>query len=139
MNVNFYNETIGYDPEINFEYPNVVIKNGSPNLINKHEAIRQWILKFAITPKDVYEIYQGTGYGNRIKSLFGQKRIGYGYEESELERDYREGLILCPAISQVTFFNIEKTGKILNIKITVELYEGESLDVSIEKAYIIKG
>ena len=139
MSSNFYTENIGYEPEIDFDTPKVTIVNGNPKLIDKHEAIRQWITKFAITPKDKYEIYEGTGFGNRIKSLFGSKKVGYGYEESELERDYREGLPLCPGISQLLFFNIEKKGKTLNLKLTIELYDGESLDVSIEKAYTIKG
>ena len=136
MTTNFYDENIGYEPEIDFDNLKVVIKNGSPKTIKTVEAVRQWIVKFSMTPKDVYPIYEGTGFGTRIKSLFGKKRIGYGYEEAELERDYREGLLLCPAISQVSDFQINKQGKILNIKLGVELYNGEILDIDIEKAYI---
>jgi len=140
MTQNFYNEEIAYEPKLNLDdTPYVVIKNGSPELINGIEAIRQWILKFSVTEKDVYPIYEGTGFGTRIKSLFGHKKIGYGYEESELERDYREGLPLCPAISQVEYFDINKNGKVLNINLQVQLYDSALIDVSIEKAFVIKG
>ncbi|MCD7779753.1 MAG: DUF2634 domain-containing protein [Candidatus Gastranaerophilales bacterium] len=139
MSEDFYTTEIGYEPEIDFNTPEVVLVNGNPNLINKYEAIRQWITKFAMTGVDTYEIYEGTGYGNRMKSLYGRKKIGYGYEEAELERDYKEGLLLCPAISQVSYFNLTKNGKIMNINIQVELYDGETLDVSIEKTYTLKG
>ncbi len=139
MSEDFYTTEIGYEPEIDFDIPEVVLVNGNPNLINKYEAIRQWITKFAMTGVDTYEIYEGTGFGNRMKSLYGRKKIGYGYEEAELERDYKEGLLLCPAISQVSYFNLTKNGKIMNINIQVELYDGETLDVSIEKTYTLKG
>ena len=138
MTANFYIEQIGYEVEIDFEGLTVKIKNGSPKLIKEAEAVRQWIVKFAMTPKDVYPIYEGTGFGTRMKELFGRKRIGYGYEETELERDYREGLLLCPAISQVTDFKLKKEGKHLKIDLAVELYNGETLDLTIEKAYTFK-
>ena len=89
-----------------------------------------------MTLKEVYPIYEGTGYGTRLKSLFGKKRIGLGYEEAEVERDFREGLLLCPAIAQVTDFSLKKKGKILNIELSVELYDGEIVDMEIEKAYV---
>ena len=139
MSKDFFSENIGYEPEVDFDKPEVIIVNGNPKMINEIEAIRQWILKFSITPKDTYEIYEGTGFGNRIKSLFGKKRVGYGYEEAELERDYREGMLLNPAINQVTYFNLKKQGRNLDIFLSLELYNSEILDVSIEKAYVIKG
>ncbi len=137
----FYSENIGYEPKVNFDDFNnvhVEIKNGSPELINEVEAIRQWIVKFVLTEKDAYEIYEGTGFGNRIKQLFGNKRIGLGYEEAEIERDFREGLPLCPAISQVTNFELQKQGKNLHVDIGVELFNGELVTISIKKVYTIK-
>ncbi len=67
---------IGFEPEINFSNLNVkinpvygiILKNGSPKLINKIEAIRQWITKFCITVKDS-GVYEGTGYGTRFKRI----------------------------------------------------------------------
>ena len=132
----FYNKNIGYEPEIDFDGLKVIIKNGSPEMIKEIEAVRQWIVKFAMTPKDAYAIYEGTGFGTRLKSLFGRKRIGYGYEESEFERDFREGLKLCPAISEITDFQLYKNGRVLNIEISVSLYNGASFDLTIEKAFV---
>lgn len=137
----FYTEDIGYEPKINFnDYNNIFIEieNGSPELIDEIDAIKQWILKFIFTEKDVYSIYEGTGFGNRIKRLFGQKIIGYGYEEAEIERDFREGLPLCPAITNVNDFELKKDGKILNARVEVELYNGESATISIENVYKLK-
>lgn len=139
MAEDFFSETIGFEPEVDFEdIPKINIKNGSPKMIDKILAIRQWITKFCMTEKDVYPLYHGTGFGTRFRKLYGRKRIGYGYEESEIERDFKEGLPLCPAISAVTSFEISKVGKVLNIKLQVELFNGEQIDIDIEKAYIIK-
>ena len=141
------NFNIGYEPEINFENIGIninitpkygiILKNGSPNLIDKIKAVRQWITKFCITEKDVNEIYLGTGFGTRFKQLYGKKRIGYGFEEAEIERDFREGLPLCPVISEVSSFKISKRGKFLDIKLQVELYDGDLLNTDIEIAYTI--
>ena len=140
MAEDFYTEDIGFEPEINFDDMKNVrlqIKNGSPSMISEYSAIKQWIVKFCMTQKDSYPIYEGTGFGTRIKELFGKKRIGYGYEEAELERDFREGLPLCPAISQVTDFLAEKNGKVLKIYVKVELYNGEELDMEIEQKVVL--
>ena len=136
----FYNEDIGFEPQVDFSKKDnikVVIKNGSPKLIDNIEAIKQWIIKFCKTEKDAYPIYEGTGFGTRFKQLYGRKRLGYGYEEAEIERDFREGLPLCPAISQVTNFELNKVGKVLKIYIEVELYNGDLVNVDIEDAYTL--
>ncbi len=136
----FFSQEIGYEPQIDFSIKNdtkIVIKNGSPNMIKEIEAIRQWIIKFCMTEKDAYPIYQGTGFGVRFKKLFGCKRLGFGYEEAEIERDFREGLPLNPAISRVSNFELSKKGKVLNISVEVELFSGSLLTVDIEKAYTL--
>ena len=138
---------IGYEPKLNFAdnegriLPNVTIsiKDGSPELINSIEAIRQWIMKFTLTDKNSNELYIGTGFGTRLRTLYGRKRIGYGYEEAELERDFREGLTLCPAISKVTSFVLSKEDKALNIDMDVELIDGSIVDINMDKVYVIGG
>ena len=140
MTEDFFTEDIGFEPKLNLDDKakiNLTMKNGSPELINEIDAIKQWILKFAITEQDTYPIYDGTNFGTRFKKLFGRKRIGYGVEEAELERDYREGLLLCPAISRVTDFQIKKVGTVLNIYVQVQLKNGELVDASIENTYKI--
>ena len=135
---NFFSEEIGYEPKIDFDTPKIIIQNGSPEMIDELEAIKQWIFKFCITEKDTMSIYEGTGFGCRIKQLYGRKRIGYGYEEAELERDFTEGLPLCPAISRVSSFELSKEGKALKINLQVELYNSDLIDVSIEDIWTFK-
>ena len=48
MTENFFSTDIGFEPEIDFANAKVTIENGSPKLIEKLEAIRQWIIKFSI-------------------------------------------------------------------------------------------
>ena len=138
---NFFSSDIGFEPKVNFadpKLPKVEIKNGSPVLIDQIEAIKQWIFKFTLTVKDKYTIYEGTGFGTRIKDLYGHKRIGYGYEEAEIERDYREGLPLCPAISGVSSFTITKEGKTMNIEMDVQLFNGDLITINVEDKYIVR-
>lgn len=140
MAEDFFTEDIGIEPQVDFSDKynvRLVMKNGSPNMVDTIEAIKQWIIKFCNTEKDTYSIYEGTGFGTRFKQLFGHKRLGHGYEEAEIERDFREGLPLCPAISQVTNFELSKSGKVLKIAVEVELLNGDLINVDIENAYIL--
>lgn len=129
---------LGKTPLFDFENKSVVLINGSPKLTYNIEAIRQWIVLFITTPKDTYRIYDGTSFGTSVRKLFGSKRLNNGYEESEVEREIREGMKLCPAINRVTSFNMEKVGRILKIYVQVELYDGTLIDESVDVKYTIR-
>lgn len=125
-------------PLFDFENKSVVLVNGTPKLSYDIEAIRQWITLFITTPKDTYKIYDGTSFGTSVRKLFGSKVLNNGYEESEVEREIREGMPLCPAINRVTSFNMEKVGRILKIYVQVELYDGTLVDESVDVKYTIR-
>lgn len=129
---------IGNTPLMDFKTKSIILSNGSPKMTYSIEAIRQWIVLFVTTPKDVYKIYEGTGFGTSIRKLFGFKRLNNGYEESEVEREIREGLPLCPAINRVVSFNLEKDGKLVLIKVKVELYDGTLIDETVDVSYMVK-
>jgi len=129
---------LGKTPNIEFENKSLTIENGTPKLITDIEAIRQWITLFVTTPKNAYKIYDGTNFGTSIRKLFGRKMLNNGYEEAEVEREIREGLPLCPAINRVTSFDMKKVGKILKIYVSVELFNGELIQETIDVTYIVK-
>ena len=129
---------LGLTPSFDYEKKSIIFENGNPKQITDIDAIRQWITLFVITPRNVYEIYDGTGFGTSIRKLFGRKTLNNGYEEAEVEREIREGLPLCPAINRVTSFNMEKVGKIVKIYVQVELFDGELIAETIDVSYLIK-
>lgn len=129
---------IGKTPLIDFAEKSVVLSNGSPKMIYDIEAVRQWIVLFITTPKDVYKIYEGTGFGTSIRKLFGHKTLNNGYVESEIEREIREGFPLCPAINRVTSFNLEKVEKNIILYVQVELFDGTLIDESVDVTYLVK-
>lgn len=115
------------------------ISDGSPEQINNIEAIKQWIILFILTPKDIYPIYEGTGFGTSLYKMRGQKKLfSSGYADSEIERELKEGLPLCPAIQQVTNFELDKDGRNLIVNVQVQLYDGTLVDVSVEDTFIIQ-
>lgn len=131
---------IGETPFFDFDGMKIFVKNGTPEYAKKIEAIKQWIIIFVTTPKDTYSIYEGTSFGTSYRKLFGQKRLlKNGYAEAELERELREGLLLCPAINQMTSFDINKSGRVLDLYVQVELKNGDLIDVSVEDLFNIKG
>lgn len=125
-------------PLIDFSKKQFVLVNGSPKLTYDIEAIRQWIVLFITTPKGAYKIYDGTNFGTSIRKLFGLKRLNNGFEESEVEREIREGFPLCPAINRVTDFNLSKDGRFVKVNVQVELYDGSLIDETVDVKYTLK-
>lgn len=113
-----------------FENKDFVIKDGLPILVDGVEAAKQWIIKFFNTDIDTLEIYKGYPFGISIKKLFGQKYLNNGFAEAELERQIREGFILCPNINKVTSFIAEKGDRFLKITVGVLLNSGDSTTVT---------
>lgn len=129
---------LGNTPFFDYQNKQIILENGSPKLISNVEAVRQWIVLFITTPKDKYKIYDGTNFGTSIRKLFGRKTLNNGYEEAEVEREIREGLPLCPAISRVTNFNMEKVGRLVKIYVEVELFNGELVNETIDVSYLVR-
>lgn len=129
---------LGNTPFFDYQNKQIILENGSPKLISNVEAVRQWIVLFITTPKDKYKIYNGTNFGTSIRKLFGRKTLNNGYEEAEVEREIREGLPLCPAISRVTNFNMEKIGRLVKIYVEVELFNGELVNETIDVSYLVR-
>lgn len=129
---------LGNTPFFDYQNKQIILENGSPKLISNVEAVRQWIVLFITTPKNTYKIYDGTNFGTSIRKLFGKKTLNNGYEEAEVEREIREGLPLCPAISRVTNFNMEKIGRLVKIYVEVELFNGELVNETIDVSYLVR-
>lgn len=125
--------------KFNYTEHQTPLKDGSPIQINNIDAIKQWIILFILTPKDIYQIYEGTGFGTSLYKMRGQKKLfSSGYADAEIERELREGLPLCPAIKQLTGFELNKEGKNLIINVQVQLYDETLIDVSVEDTYVIQ-
>jgi len=129
---------LGLTPSFDYTKKQFLLENGSLKMITDVDAIKQWIVLFITTPKNTYQIYDGTDFGTSIRKLFGRKILNNGYEESEVEREIREGLPLCPAINRVTSFNMQKVGKLVKIYVQVELYDGELVDETIDVTYLVR-
>lgn len=119
-------------PFFDFEKLRIKLINGNPANADEIEAVKQWMVLFVTTPRGVYKIYNGTNFGASVRKLYGLKMLNNGYEESELEREIREGFPLCPAIDRVTDFKLSKNGRFLMIYVRVELYNGDLIDKTIE-------
>ena len=129
---------LGNTPFFDYQNKQIILENGSPKLISNVEAVRQWIVLFVTTPKNTYKIYDGTNFGTSIRKLFGKKTLNNGYEEAEVEREIREGLPLCPAISRVTNFNMKKIGRLVKIYVEVELFNSELVNETIDVSYLVR-
>ena len=130
---------LGKTPSIDFISSSIDMINGTPKLVTDIEAIKQWIILYVITPRDTYPIYEGTDFGTSWRKLLGRKKLNTsGYEESELIREITECLTLNPAIESVQSVDLSKNGRFLNIKIVVELFNGELLETLVEDKITFK-
>ena len=119
-------------PKYDFKNCKTVIKNGNVVMIDSIEAVKQWIEKFLRTSVNRFEVYKNTGFGTNARELFGKKYLDNGYEEAELERFIREGLLLCPAVNSINNFNMTKNEKTLAIEVEVQLADNTNVKVNID-------
>ena len=114
-------------PKYDFKNCRTIMKNGNIVLIDGVEAVMQWVEKFLRTYVNRFEVYKNTGFGTNARELFGKKYLDNGYEESELERQVREGLLLCPAIVSINNFNMQKEEKTLSVEVEILLADGTNV------------
>lgn len=116
--------------DFNYDLKEYTVKDGSPVLVDELEATKQWIRRFLATDINTLEIYEGYKFGTSYKKLFGSKNLGNGYIESEIEREIREGFLLCPSIKKIISYDSEKQGTKLCLRIVVALHSGASAQVN---------
>ncbi len=124
-------------PKFDFDNNKTVIENGRIVYISGLEAVKQWIIKFYKIFKNKVEVYKGTDFGTNFDEIFGQKYLNNGYEESEFERCSTEGLLLCPAIETITYFNMSAKDGVLNGEIEVKLKDDSKVKLEVENGDFI--
>jgi len=118
-------------PKYDFKNCKTVLENGQIVYIEGYEAVKQWIEKFCRIFTNRVEVYKNTGFGTNANELFGKKYLANGYEESEFERQLKEGLSLCPAIKEINDFNMTKNDKVLEVEFTAVMYDGTNVKVEL--------
>lgn len=108
-----------------------VFTDGKIEQIDSIGAVKQWLTLFFKTYRDGALVYKGTAFGQSIRRLKGRKSIETGgFDEAEVEREIKEGVLLCSAIESIRSFNLTKDGKSLVVAVDVVLYDGTVLKVS---------
>ena len=120
--------TVKTSLSFDFDKKEIPVIDGNPVTNAGIEATKQWIRLFFRTDRDYVPVYKGKKFGTSIRKLIGLKALNNGYEESEVEREIREGFPLCPTIKRVTSFNMSKSGKILSVKVATELQDGTIIE-----------
>lgn len=132
-NSDYIRKTLNYD----YDKRQVVIKNGSVDLVDGYKNVRNWIIKFIRTPIDVMPIYEGTGFGTSAYKLKGSKAIS-GLQFAQIKKEVQDGFLLNPNILVVADFDMYKNGKSLYISVGVKLQDGYILKEKTE-VWKIKG
>jgi phage baseplate assembly protein W len=92
------------------------------------EAVKQAVEKILLTERFQYLIYD-SDYGVELESLIGQPQ---GYVKADIKRRVTEALLQDDRIKDVTDFDIQFEGDIVNVSFTViSVYGNLSEDVSI--------
>lgn len=114
--------------KFDYEKKDFVLLDGSPVLNEEYEATKQWIQKFFRTDLGTLEIYDGYKFGTSYKKMLGRKGLDNTYILSEIEREVREGFLLCPSIKKVVYYSAEKEGTKLCLRVVVALNSGASAE-----------
>jgi len=118
-------------PKYDFKNCKTVLENGQITYVEGYEAVKQWIEKFCRIFTNRVEVYKNTGFGTNANELFEKKYLNNGYEESEFERQLKEGLPLCPAIKEINDFNMTKKDTVLEAEFTAVMYDGTNVKVEL--------
>lgn len=129
------NEKIRKTPNYSYDTMKFVLKNGNTELIDDYSNVRNWIIKFIRTPIDIYEIYQGTGFGTSLYKIKGYKKID-GLQFAQIKKEIEEGFKLNPNILEVSDIDIYKEEKNVVVELKVKLQDGYILEEKIE-AYTV--
>ncbi|MDD6937031.1 MAG: DUF2634 domain-containing protein [Clostridiales bacterium] len=109
-----------------------VLVDGSPRQVTGAEAVREWIGMMLRVRRGLDEVFSGlsTTPGIDRDGLIGSRSLPAGFQRSELMREIRETLALCPTIQSSDGFSFRRAGRALEISFTVTLRTGETLEVS---------
>lgn len=112
-----------------FDKGDFVVKNKDVEIISDEEALKLWINKILRTQLNRYSIYKGTGYGANTEDLIIGKSYGYGFTESELEREIEAALLKNGEIKGINQFSIERKSSKLIITIDLNTVYGQMTEV----------
>lgn len=135
-NENTYNvisdsEYIRKTPNYDFLQNKTVISDGNVEVVDDYQNVRNWIIKFLITPIDKVPIYQGTGFGTSAYKLRGYKSIS-GLMYAQIKSEIEQGFRLNPNILQVLDVGLAKEETSLIISAKVKLKDGYILEEKTE-------
>ena len=124
-------EYIRKTPNYDFLQNKTVITDGNVEVVDDYQNVRNWIIKFLITPIDKVPIYEGTGFGTSAYKLRGYKSIS-GLMYAQIKSEIEQGFKLNPNILQVLDVGLAKEEASLVISAKVKLKDGYILEEKTE-------
>ena len=109
-----------------------VLTDGAPAVATGREAVREWIGMMLRVQKGRDAVFDGLRVQPGIDrdGLIGNRSLPSGFRRSELMREIRETLALCPAILSADGFHFAREGRALVVSFTVTLRTGDTMEVS---------
>lgn len=109
-----------------------VLTDGAPVEATGREAVREWIGMMLRVRKGRDAVFDGMRVQPGIDrdGLIGNRSLPSGFRRSELMREIRETLALCPAILSADGFHFAREGRALVVSFTVTLRTGDTMEVS---------
>ena len=120
----------GDTPAFDFETGRFILQDGSPELRSGAPAVRQWFELMLRTYLGRYKVYEGQTFGHSAEDLIGTREFPDGFIRSEIEREIVESAAQNPAIKSTFGFSFARNGRSLEVSCTVELQDGEQVEVS---------
>ena len=123
-------EEIGAGFRYDHEKGSFVMVDGTPQEVRGREAVREWIGMMLRVKLHANAVFDGLSAGIDRDGLVGSRSLPTGFQRSELMREIRETLALCPAIRSADRFRFARQGRALVVSFTVTLRSGESMEVT---------
>ncbi len=114
-----------------YEAGGFALTDGAPAEATGREAVREWIGLMLRVRKGWDAVFDGLRVQPGIDrdGLIGSRSLPTGFRRSELMREIRETLALCPAILSADGFSFSRDGRALVVQFTVTLRTGDTMEV----------
>lgn len=109
----------------NFDRNNFIFVDGTPKEVIKTEAVKEWIRMVLRVRKNSCKVFEGLDIGLSYDELIGSRALPLGFARAELEREIKNTLSYCPAISNAYDFDFKRLKRTLEISFTCVLNTGE--------------
>ncbi|MTI65172.1 MAG: DUF2634 domain-containing protein [Firmicutes bacterium] len=108
----------------------VIMENGKPKEATTKEKVQMYTQMLLRTKLDKYKVYKNEDFGMTYFNYMGMRNLPQNFINIEFKRELEEKLKQLNIVDSITNFSANKQGSVLYVEFTINLINGESIEIS---------